>query len=226
MTMPGNLSALLVHDLKNALGALEAELGDLALDADTARARRAYRHCSALRRRFVMYLSVYGDGDMQAQPADESPAELLHAAAAAATADLQRQRDSMPADLEAVQAIALRVQAGDAPLFWYFDRRLVRMALDAALHNALRFGRREILLSACEADGGLLLRIEDDGPGVGKGDAPPRNPLPAEDNAATGLGTTLCEAVARAHRHGGRCGHVHLGPRPGAAGARFELWLP
>ncbi|MEF7615987.1 HAMP domain-containing sensor histidine kinase [Aquincola sp. MAHUQ-54] len=202
--MHADLAALVVHDLKNALGALEAELGVLAQQPDRARALQSHRHCSALRERFVMYLALYGaDGEMRAHPTDESPADLLQALAGPVAGD--------PPALS--MQVALQPSA---PPFWFFDRRLVRLALEAALHNAKRFARRQVALGARCEEGCLVLHVDDDGPGLGAA-------LPS--NASTGLGTALCKAVARAHANAGRTGRVTLGPRPGG-GARFELWLP
>lgn len=222
----GTLATLVVHDLKNALGALEGELGALAGDGGREDLRRAHRHCRALRERFVMYLSLYGPDGLVARPEDESPAGLLQA--------LAEGHEGTPPPRLVIDTMA-------APAFWFFDHRLVRMALDAALHNARRFARDEIRLEAFAADGGLVLRIDDDGPGpdaeseaaarhLTGGAATARHLTAGEPAAAhgaldTGLGTALCQAVAHAHRHRGRHGRARLAARPGG-GARFELWLP
>ena len=106
------------------------------------------------------------------------------------------------------------------PAFWYFERRLVPMALEAAIHNARRFARRfarrDIGLMAVVEGGRLIFRVDDDGPGLGAQD-------PSE--LSTGLGTQLCQAVAQAHRNRGWQGRVTLANGP-AGGARFELRLP
>lgn len=196
--MASSVAALVVHDLKNELGALEGALERLALQPDPAAAQEAHRQCRALREHLVMYLAVYGaDGAMRAVPDDESPQAVLEALVA------KRAEASGP---------TLRVLcASEAPAFWYFDRRLVTLALEAALHNALRYARHEVCLGAREDAGQLVLVVDDDGPG-----------LDAEHSGGdfnTGLGTTLCQAVAQAHG-----GHVALFNRP-EGGARFELWL-
>lgn len=214
--MRPELAALVVHDLKNALGALEAELGILAARSskpsatsttnpdDGDLARHSHRQCTELRQRFVQFLAVYAAGDqMPAHCSDESPRDLLATLA-------QASRPTLPPGV--VLAIA---ETGEEPAFWYFDRRLVRMALDAALHNAKRFARQHIELSARGEDGYLVLSVDDDGPGLGEAD-------PLTDS--TGLGTTLCESVARAHSTTARTGRVVLKNRP-EGGARFELWL-
>jgi len=199
--MRPELAALVIHDLKNALGSLEAELLALAPEAEATAARQAYLHCAELRERFVMFLALYGiDGALRAQANDESPVELL--------GSLARRAAPSP-------AVVLGL-ADTAPPFWYFDRHLVRLALQAALHNACRFARQRVTLAARQSEGCLVFSIDDDGPGLGGAD-------PSEHS--TGLGTELCAAVARAHSHGGRQGRVMLSDRA-EGGARFELWLP
>lgn len=202
-------AALVVHDLKNELGALEAALERLAAQPDGPAARLAQRQCSALRQRFVGYLTLYGHGEgLRARCEDESPLDMLQLVAA------RHAGTGLPA----------RVVVADkpgAPAFWYFDRRLVGMALDAALHNALRFARHEVLLSAQFDDGHLVFSVEDDGPGL--------DPHAEPDAHATGLGTTLCRAVAGSHGTRRQDGGVRLFNREGSegrpGGARFELWL-
>jgi signal transduction histidine kinase len=210
--MNPQLAALAVHDLKNALGALEGELRALEADPTTDRARAARRHCTQLLQRFVAFLTLYRASDeLRAQVADESPTDFLEG--------IVRHAEHEPG----ATAVLTRGDCAGAPPFWYLDHRLVRLAIDAALHNALRFARSAVVLDAAEVDGHLVISVEDDGPGLGgEGGA-----LDADDGAdwSTGLGTELCRAVARAHRNNGREGRVTLTNRP-QGGARFELWLP
>lgn len=198
--MASSGAALVVHDLKNELGALEAALQQLALQPAADAAAAAHRQCRHLRQRLVMYLAAYGaEGELRAVRDDESPAELLQAAA--------RRHGDGPVQVQVADGAAM-------PPVWYFDRRLVALALDAALHNALRFARHRIVLGAHAEDGQLLLTVDDDGPGLDPAAG-------ARDSHATGLGSTLCRAVARAH---GVADGVQLANRPGG-GARFVLRL-
>jgi signal transduction histidine kinase len=209
--MSPQAAALAVHDLKNELGSLEGLLLRLEAAPDAASAAAARRRCSALRRRFVAFLMLYRDGDrMHALAGDESPLALLQ---------------GVVRDLAEVPA-GVRVRLGDcrdAPPFWFFDVRLLRLALDSALHNALRFARSEVVLDAGLRGQHLVIRIDDDGPGPAATVA--ASPGVAADDAGTGLGTALCRAVALAHRHDGVDGWVTLAERPGG-GARFEIALP
>lgn len=206
--MSASSFALIAHELKNALASLESELEAMIDDPTPIQAHSAHAHCATLRRQFVQFLTVYGsEGGLHAHAEDESPVDLLSA--------LQRQSALRRLKGETTVDVVWQPPA-DAPPFWFFDRRLVQLALEAALHNAMRFARQRVVMGLREEDGMLVVSLDDDGPGL---DAEDTNP------ASTGLGTRLCEAVASAHRHGAREGRVRLFDRP-EGGARFELWLP
>lgn len=203
--MNAHLAALVIHDLKNALGTLQEQLRALEEEPTRALARTAGENCADLRLRFVAFLLLYG-GKEALQPviSDESPQAFLQTLLGAA----QQPNPHVTTRLESLTA---------APAFWYFDHRLVRLAMDAALHNARRFATSEVRLSARTEDGFLVLIVDDDGPGLG---------CSGNDQSwATGLGTELCQAVAKAHHNNGREGFVRLANRADR-GVRFELWLP
>ena len=207
--MNPDLAALAVHDLKNALGHLEAELVRLELNPEAHAARTARQHCVQLRQRFVHFLLLYGvESEIKPLAQDESPLGLL--------AQLAEQSAYYGARVP-----TLVVQEDQAPPFWFFDLRLVRLAMDAALDNAWRFAQSGVELSARVSEGYLVLTVEDDGPGLQI--AEPRSKTASD--WSTGLGSQLGAAVARAHQHAGRNGRAELTNRP-QGGARFELWLP
>lgn len=97
---------------------------------------------------------------------------------------------------------------------WPLDRDLVGDMLNNAVQNAGRFARRSVVLSALVDDGGLLLRVEDDGPGFAN--LPPR--------LHTGL--LVAERLASLHQRRGRSGSLRLNNDSALGGARFDLWLP
>ena len=214
--------ALIAHDLKNALGVLEAELGAMvAIVAEPStllaykvhNAHNAHEHCGDLRRQFVQFLTLYGaeTEGLRALCEDESPLELLQSLQKSWQAKLTR------AGLD----LQVRIKAdGQVPDFWYFDLRLVQLALDAAIHNATRFAHSWIDLSVNEEtrEGArrLVWRITDDGPGLGSDD---------HCQHATGLGSALCESVAQVHQLNDRQGSISLHNAP-EGGACFEMHLP
>jgi signal transduction histidine kinase len=153
----------------------------------------------------VAYLTLYASDErgLSAQLTDESPADFL-----ASMLHMASRPEGAPLQLQLGQ---------DLPLFWYFDARLVRLALEAALHNAWRFARNQVWLGAARSGDGLVFSIEDDGPGLGSKDP--------QAQSSTGLGMALCSAVARAHARAAVQGRTSLAPRAGG-GTRFELWLP
>jgi signal transduction histidine kinase len=207
--MNPTLTALVLHDLKNALGSLEEQLSRLSVLPNTEDASAAHHQCQELRLRFVQWLTVEAGelNDGQGLPVwceDESPEELLQAAADRAKA----MRPDLPAP-------RVHHDAGPMPACWYFDRRLVSMALDAAIHNAQRFARKQVWLRSWTAGNTLHLAVDDDGPG-----------LQESNGQSTGLGLTLCASVAKAHRRGQRTGTATAQTRPDGGGTRFELTLP
>ena len=218
--MSPELMALAVHDLKNALGQLEAQLGQLATGSPDPLAQQSHAQCVALRQRLVGFLTLYReDHGLTAHRTDESPHDLLQGLLA---------RHVTPASAQPV--LTLQVLAADDPAAlppgaepawcWMLDRHLVQLAMEAALHNACRYARGTVQLSAHVRDDRLVLRMDDDGPG-------PRTGSQAADldnPHGTGLGLALCDAVAQAHGRPGATGSAGLTQRPGGGG-RFELVL-
>ncbi len=113
----------------------------------------------------------------------------------------------------ASSGIALSV---DCPVLdaWPLDRDLVGDMLGNAVQNAGRFARSQVRLSALETDGGLLLRVDDDGPGFRS--IPPRS----------GTGLMVAERLAQLHARGERHGALRLSNDSALGGARFELLIP
>lgn len=203
------LSALVVHDLKNRLAILTdelAQLGRLPLtEGAHAHARQASEQAQLLTRRLMEFLTAHRaveQGGLRAVPAEEMPDSLVMELAGDAQTLLHGR-------LQVLQ------QFDDNPPFWFFDRQLARLALDSAIYNALRFARSRITLGLRLADQQLCFYVWDDGPGLQN--------TPA--STSTGLGRLVCDEVARAHRNHGRSGRSLLRNHD-QGGAIFELFLP
>lgn len=207
--------ALIAHDLKNALGGLEAELAVLIDEPSPVMAQRAHLHCAELRRQFVQFLTLYSarsDG-LRAMCEDESPLDMLRALQRVWSVKLHVEGSPIVIALATDAAACERA----IPAFWYFDHRLVQLALDAAVHNAVRFARTRVELQVAQVDGWLIWTVQDDGPGLDSNDP--------DQTHATGLGTSLAEAVAAAHAHSGKRGGVALTSSP-ETGTTFTMHLP
>jgi K+-sensing histidine kinase KdpD len=205
--MDAELSAIIVHDIKNALSILEGELqrltDGLGDAADRAQAGRAHVICLNLQDKLVGFLTLYkaSSQGLAAQIEAISPEDFVNelidsSSIAKPDVTLARSQESMP-------AVA------------FFDENLVTLALEAALQNAIRFARSRIEIGCAQRDGMLVFSVRDDGPGVGT----------KEKTASTGLGMHLCNVIAAAHLKDGSSGVAVLGNHPDG-GALFELRLP
>lgn len=202
--MDTRLAAVIVHDIKNALGVLEGRLQRLTVDPGPDEAVLAHESCVLLRERLVAFLTLYKASSLGLHPRIEAlnPEDFLNA--------LVRTRAASRPDLR------ITITTADAPVFGFFDEHLVGLALEAALQNASRFARSAIEIAcAKEEGGGLRFAVRDDGPGLGTN----------EETPSTGLGMELCKVIAEAHCKDGRRGGVSLHDDPGG-GAAFVLWLP
>lgn len=151
-----------------------------------------------------------------------------------ASGDLSRLADEVIRDMQP-QALArqqrlLRAPGDPSSVPAVFDDYLLHRALGNLIGNAIKFGPpgSEVRVSARADAGGVLLAVQDQGPGI------PESELgrlfrryerveqgrPSKLAAGIGLGLVFIDTVAR--RHGGRV-QVH---NQAGAGARFELWLP
>lgn len=225
--MDGQAAALIVHDIKNALGVLEGQLQALSVTPDGERAAEAWRSCSALREKLIGFLTLYkaSTGGLHAQVEALNPADFLKLL----LADTPHQRAGLQFSIESDQA----------PMLGFFDEHLVALALEAALQNAARFARSAVVLRCTKAEAsGIVFSVSDDGPGldgpgldsadagVQAGATAVSLPARASGSArSTGLGMELCRAVANAHRKGERVGTCDLFNAP-SGGAVFALHLP
>jgi K+-sensing histidine kinase KdpD len=202
--MDARLAAVVVHDLKNALGILEGELQAMTIRPTVEQATQAHGNCAALRNKLIGFLTLYkaDTQGLRAQIEALNPADFLNA--------LVRDRLTDKPHLQ------IQLNEADMPVLAFFDENLVGLALEAALQNATRFARSSINVDCRqEHSGEIVFSIHDDGGGLGT----------QEEKASTGLGMELCAAIAQAHTKGDKKGSVSLRDHPDG-GALFELKLP
>lgn len=202
------LNAMVVHDMKNALALLEADLEQLNRHPDLPpEASKAYRRCIELKNRLIGFLTLYRSEEKGLHPVLRDCPVLDF---------LEAFLDGALWANEGIQALVARERmARDAEnRMAYFDEDLVEIALESALNNASRYARKKVEIWFEQDASGIAFFVLDDGPG-----------LSPEKSPSTGLGLALCDAVAKAHQHDGRHGTARLS-NSAEGGALFEMRLP
>lgn len=205
-----------IHDLKNHLAVIEEEL-ETACDhhaSPEAKAHmlRAREQTAAVLRNLTGQLVTA-----------KARAGKLHAMSDYAMLDETLDEAVALARLFAPKDVTIEVLPGNAPAGWFFDRDLVRLALDASLDNACRFAYQHVQVQANAVPEGLCLQI--------RNDLPPAHTTRVHGNDShngnrhgTGLGLSVCEAVAAAHHNKGQHGGTQLDIN--TEQAVFSLILP
>ena len=121
----------------------------------------------------------------------------------------------------------------DTRLNWFLDSELIYLLLNDALINALRYGNKQVVLSAniegTKDDMFLHIKIEDDGKGYPKSmlcnyDSDPI--APNIKNGRTGLGLFFAKLIAHAHENRGKHGEISLSNNGNLGGSTFSVKLP
>lgn len=213
-----------IHDMKNSLGVMVAYLEEALATGDNAapaRARTAQALYEAQRvNDHLIQLLALHKIDQAFYPFDPRDHVL---------ADLVVEVMARVAALADSRGVTLTCDC-DAEIHGWFDHELVFGVLAQALRNALRYARGHVLLGvAARADGGVEIRVEDDGEGF-------PDFLLARDNTAaggisfdtgsTGLGLYFADVVASLHQAGGRHGAIRLENGGRLGGGCFVLELP
>jgi len=196
------LYAAAIHEVKNQLAELALRLrerGDAAVEMEIA--------WNAARRLTKILMQ---DRELWVNTDTVNPADFLGALAAEYA--------------ELFPHLSIQVDTGAAPDCTFFDEALVRMALGNALHNACRFAKSQIRLTAIQKDALLMLQICDDGLGYPASLLEANGELPAAaSGTGTGLGLYLAGKIARLHLNHGRQGFIELSNQPGTC---FRMFLP
>jgi len=122
--------------------------------------------------------------------------------------------------------VTVERSTGPAPVAWTRPEELRRI-LGNLVDNARRHATAEVLMSARSDGGRVLVRVDDDGPGIRPDDRERvferftrLDDARARDAGGSGLGLAIVRGLARS-----RGGDVRLGESP-AAGLRAEVDLP
>jgi len=93
---------------------------------------------------------------------------------------------------------SLTIIADRAPVLWYYDTHLLRLALSNVVHNALKHCRQAVTLTAYDDDGGLSIEVRDDGPGFASHKLSHIGAV-GRDTTSTGLGLRIARQIVEAH---------------------------
>ena len=220
--MRETLSVMVIHDIKNSLALLEADLEQLNHRADAAdESLKAYKHCIELKNRLINFLTLYKLEQADAKPniAEVDLEEFLQ--------DMISGSQSVMMGRKHGRAIEVRVDEDKISIdskvkhkgVASFDEYLVDLAIESALNNAVRYAASTVSLWFEQTENQLAFFVYDDGPGISPSIHHDHKEF-AEKESSTGLGMTLCKAVTAAH--GG--GKVSLENVP-ESGALFTLEL-
>ena len=216
------LSALVIHDLKNSLALLEADLEQLNHRADAPdEARKAYQRCIELKNRLISFLTLYKHEHAGLKPniSEIELAEFLEDMIDGSQSVMKGSKHGHAIEVgvdEARIKIAPGVRHKGVASF---DEYLVDLALESALNNAVRYAAGKVAIWFEQGTERLTFFVLDDGPGLPSNESK-QNHAPSEKPSSTGLGLSLCNAVTEAH--GG--GNVSLANVPGG-GALFTMSL-
>ena len=214
--MDKDISALVIHDIKNSLALLEAELEQLNHHPGLPEeAHKAYQRCIELKGRLINFLTLYKHEQGRLQPhlveveLDEFLEDMIAGSPSVAMGNKHGHAISVQLAEDRINATPGVRHKGTAML----DAYLVDIALESALNNALRFAASRVDIWYEQTPDYVRFCVQDDGPG-------PSTPPAAGMPTSTGMGMALCNAVTQVH--GGGC--VSLSEAAGG-GALFMLEL-
>ena len=105
----------------------------------------------------------------------------------------------------------------DTDLVGFIDENLVKAVVSDAIHNAVTYADKQILLTAMAKEKGVVISVEDDGAGIR---------VENTNSKGTGLGNFFARQVAESHRNGEVYGDLELKTSSVLGGAAFLLYLP
>jgi signal transduction histidine kinase len=213
-----------VHELKNSLGTLIAGIDKLQGDIKTLTAEerkqldRLQRMAFQINNGLMQLLSFYKVENNQ------YPLQLV---GHSALDFLEEQLIYMKPFVEE-RELELVLECSES-LEAYFDAPLVTGVIRDAMTNACRYAKSQVVCRAMLDKGGLLLQIEDNGPGYPAnmlGKLSERQPGVDFHTGSTGLGLYFGKEVAKLHKKNNVESEIWLDNDGALHGARFNWWMP
>ena len=212
--------ALIVHDVKNSLSLIGAELEDIVsrLDPESSEAKQLLRvglENARINNGLLHLLGLYRTENNLLQPniTNVFVMDVLEDAVSRVVEQARR------------MDIRIHIEADD-DLEWYLDALLLENMLNNSLTNSLRYTQDTIWVEAELKEGGLNVCVRDNGRGFPQGIVEFIDHPQTDLNFAggsTGIGLYLSNIVAKMHQNQGRQGKVIVS---NDQGARVDIWLP
>ena len=111
----------------------------------------------------------------------------------------------------------------------YFDGAMLKNVIQTALFNATRYANGIIILSAWKRGSGVVIAIEDDGPGFPPELENKRGEEIEHGNVQeqnTGLGLWFAQMIAQLHRNKEEKGFIELKRSTKFGGASLQIFIP
>jgi len=213
-----------VHDMKNSLGMIASYLEDALAEpgpTDTPahqKTAQALYEAQRVNDHLIQLLALYKI-DQTFYPFDPQDQPL---------ADLVREAFARTQPLADSKKISLDFKCPEE-LYAWIDYELVFGVIVQALHNALHYANSKALLSIAARESGIVICVEDDGPGypdflLEQGNGVRRGI--SFGTGSTGLGLYFAGVVARLHKAGQNSGRIYLENGGSLGGGRFIMELP
>lgn len=219
--------AATVHDVKNSLSLIDNQIRDIVHEVsghspDSAQKLNRIRlEAGRINNDLVHMLGLYRMKNETFRPTFE---EVL-------VEDVVNDAIARYTETLTALGVTLDIRIEDPDMVWFMDPVLIEGVLANILTNSIRYTTDRLVFSVSESDGGLSIRITDNGQGypekmmnfmVPGGDQGDLN----FQTGSTGLGLFFCHQIARLHVHNDQEGYIRLSNHPDHGGAVFELWLP
>ncbi|AGX87053.1 sensor histidine kinase [Candidatus Symbiobacter mobilis] len=221
-----DLIASSIHDMKNSVNIQVSALECMALDAQSRGDRDSFKtlvgviaQAYRMNANLIQLLTLYkfGKAIYPLDISEQSVRDVIDEA-------LLQTHSMMD-----FKGISVQVDC-DPGCYWYFDKDLLSGVLLNALNNAFNYTKDQIRIAAIPCDGGLCLRVEDNGSGY------PESMLHCHGvcankssnfySGSTGLGFYFSAQVAKMHQNGGRCGSLTIENGGLYGGGCFVVQLP
>lgn len=214
-----------VHDMKNSLSLLLTSIDEIGLELSAADSPMADRmailqyEAARVNNDLVQLLSLYKlDQNVLSPVIDEHHVR-----------DLLEEEVSRYHPLFQSRNVACHIDCAD-DLFGFFDRDLISGVIGNVLANTIRYTRGAIRVAAeTTGQGGIVIRVEDDGQGFPQRMLDQDNALNRSTNFQTGstnLGLYFAKRVAQLHIQNDQVGSVALSNGSSLGGGVFHLTLP